>query len=74
MKGAQQKHELARHARLVRESHEALAGLELRKAIDIAYEAIQKKNGRIDYKQLKLKNDQLDVYLMSKAEFISKWA
>jgi hypothetical protein len=74
MKGAQQKHELARHARLVRESHEALAGEELRVAIDIAYEAIQKENGRINFTQLQSKNRELEIYLLSKAEYISKWA
>jgi hypothetical protein len=74
MTGYQYKIQLARHARLVRQSHEALEGLELRKAIDIAYEAIQKKNGRINFTQLQSKNRELELYLLSKAEYISKWA
>jgi hypothetical protein len=61
------KRELKRHAILVRQSYELLEGTELRDAIDIAYDAIVKKNGRIDQKQLMKKNNELEMYLAVKA-------
>lgn len=61
------KKEIIRHARLTRQSYELLEGTELRDAIDIAYDAVVEKNGRIDLKQLKRKNDELEMYLAVKA-------
>lgn len=66
--------ELRRHAQLTSQSFELLDGEELRVAIDISYDAVVEKNGRIDQEQLRKKNDELELLLLALAEKVIRFA